>query len=480
MSNINNSIKAAKTKRLKLGLYQSFSLIFVIALLIGINVAVSNLNLSFDLTVNKKFTLSTTTLNLIKTIESKVAIYPLFSDDITGLDIDTVKELLNQYKVNSSNITVEYKDPNTYPTFIEGYSKLGAAPQYGGIIVESDKRFTVINPGDIIITQYDYQTYEQYTMVDVEAQVTNAISYVNEENTAVVYSLTGHNELLLSDAMQSKIALSNYDLKELNLLTSGEIPVDCEVLVLSSPQRDYSSEEAQMISDYLSSGGRALVFADAGLQAENFSSILNNYGVSINDAVIVEGNGEYYLPNSSPLSLLPQFTYNEIATALKEKNVYTLVPLAAGVKTNENIRESLYVEPVLVTSETAYGKINPNAKTIEKEDGDIDGPFDVAVTVTEQNNSGNETKLVVVSSSTVFDEGVNDAIAGGNLEFIIGSINWLQGKAGSIYIMPKTESFTSLLLNSTQAITLMVASVVLLPLIIFGVGAFVWYRRKKR
>ena len=54
------------------------------------------------------------------------------------------------------------------------------------------------------------------------------------------------------------------------------------------------------------------------------------------------------------------------------------------LKTLDNIRDSLDIQSILTTSDSAYSKTDlENMQTMEKEDSDIDGPFDLGVSITE-------------------------------------------------------------------------------------------------
>ncbi len=448
------------------------------AILIAANVLIGRLNVSIDLTPEKKYSLSTETLSMLKNVDEKVTIYALFAENSANQDIDTIKKLLSQYETGSSNITVSFKDPSLYPTFMEKYESGDEAISPDSVIVESDKRFRVIKSYELIVPQIDYQTYTQYVVIDAESQITNAISYVSEAETTNVYVLSGHNEVSIPDNIIKKIELANYSFLELNLLLNGAIPEDCNLLLISTPQRDWTSAETSILKEYLQNGGRALIFMDiVNYNLTNLNSVLSEYGAGVNNAILVEGSQRNYYPGSSPINLIPVLGSHEITSSLEEKQMLTLIPLALGIDELSTKKETTLFEPLLTTTESAYGKTDPNPTSINKEQFDIDGPFNVAVAITEQGNE-KTTKLVVVGSSSILDENVNEAIAGGNVEFIINSMNWTQDKADRIYITPKSQTPNTLTINQQQAVTIMVLSVVVLPAVIIGIGVFVWFRRK--
>lgn len=63
---------------------------------------------------------------------------------------------------------------------------------------------------------------------------------------------------------------------------------------------------------------------------------------------------------------------------------------------------------MLTTSGEAFSKLSGyNMTTYEKEEGDIDGPFALAVAVTETLDDGGETELIWVSSAYLLDDATN-------------------------------------------------------------------------
>ncbi len=86
-------------------------------------------------------------------------------------------------------------------------------------------------------TTVNYQTYsQQVTGFDGEGQLTSAINYVVSEDMPVLYTLTGHDELSMSESMKETIQKSNIEIRDLNLLTEEAVPEDTACLFIFSPK----------------------------------------------------------------------------------------------------------------------------------------------------------------------------------------------------------------------------------------------------
>ncbi len=74
-----------------------------------------------------------------------------------------------------------------------------------------------------------------------------------------IYYTTGHGENTFSSSVSELLEKNNMTSEELNLLMTGEIPEDCDLLFLYSPATDITEEEQTAILDYMSQGGKVYV-----------------------------------------------------------------------------------------------------------------------------------------------------------------------------------------------------------------------------
>jgi len=143
-------------------------------------------------------------------------------------------------------------------------------------------------------------------------------------------------------------------------------------------------------------------------------------------------------------------------------------------------KRSLKIEPLLVTSENSWAKVNMEATTLEKEEGDIEGPINIAVAITDEiykDNETKETKLVVISNADFLGSSLASQVPG-NTNFFMNSLNWLQDREENISIRPKSLTVPRLNINASQQLILAGVVVILIPLAILASGLFVWLRRR--
>lgn len=481
--NKDNKIKSENkgsfnSKKLRYGGYSAVVSFILIAILIVVNLVVSELNLTFDLTPNSMFSISDTTETLLENNEDPITIYALYE---AGSDDETIISILKDYEKASNLIAVQTIDPVLNPNFVEQYkTSPDETIQTGSLIIVNENaptRFRVVSPYDM----YTYNQYTQQQTLDAEQGITSALDYVIKEELPMAYMVGGHNESPLSYSLADQMNSQNYESKEVNLLTDEIEAAEDNILVVNSPKLDFTEDETVKVMEYMEAGGRAIFFVDFNTpDIPNFNSILKRYGLAIDTGVIVEGDKSHMMGYYANI-LLPNFESHDITDTLAANDLNVVVPQASGIRELDQKKSQTEVVPLLTTTKDAYLKMDPTSQTVEMEEGDIPGPFNVAVAVTEDNyndieNTTLTSKLVVISTSAVMEDSL--IASTGNLDFLMNGINWLSDQEDSISILPKDLMPESLVVDQTQALLFAGFFIILLPLIVIVYGISVWLRRR--
>ena len=173
----------------------------------------------------------------------------------------------------------------------------------------------------------------------------------------------------------------------------------------------------------------------------------------------------------------------EIRDLIKDLGREHTVILSSHILSEVQAEQNILTESLslLTTSGEAFSKLSGyNMTTYEKEEGDIDGPFALAVAVTETLDDGGETQLIWVSSAYLLDDATNQGVSGGNEDFFLNCLNWLCGSESGISIHAKSISNEYLTITSGASSMLTALVVVIIPAAFLAFGIVVWHRRKKR
>ena len=409
-------------KMLKHGSYSIAMTALMIAIVVILNLVIQEIPSKyreFDLSSQKLYTIGEQTEKILKNLKTDVNLYYIDQD---GTESNDIEKLLEKYEEGSKHIKVEKKDPAVYPKFASQYTSEQLSNN--SIIVECGEKSKVVDYQDMYETTINYQTYsQQVTGFDGEGQLTSAINYVISEDMPVLYTLTGHEELSMSESMKETIQKSNIEIRDLNLLTE-----ETACLFIFSPKTDIAAEEAEKIIGYLENGGKAIIVSDyTDIEMPNFNSVLENYGVQPENGIVLEGDEDHYIAQNQ-YYLLPNIESHEINSNLSSKSKYVLTALSPGIKSLENVRDTIKIDSILTTSDSAYQKTDlENMETTEKEDGDLEGPFPLAVSITEDLGDDKKTQIVYFASSAIFNDQMNATVSGANYELLSSSLSWLCG-----------------------------------------------------
>jgi ABC-2 type transport system permease protein len=323
-----------------------------------------------------------------------------------------------------------------------------------------------------------YMTGSASTSFDGESEITTAIDYVVSDDLPVIYALTGHGEAELSTTFSDSIEKANIETTDFSLLNVDEIPEDADLILINAPSSDISDEELTMLKEYVENGGHLLVMSgplEENSSLPNLNSIIESLGVTINEGIVVEGNRDNYA-FAQPYILLPNIESSDITDALIDEKSNVIVPISSGLTIGSS--SAVYsVTSLLTTSEDAFSKIaGYSLDTYEKEDGDIDGPFSLAVSASSQTSDG---KIIWIASGVMLDDGYNSYSSGANVDFVMNSISWMIGEEDTISIRSKSLDYNYLTISETAAKRIKIIMIGVLPIGYLLYGLEEVFRRRK-
>ncbi len=470
------------TRKFKGGAYATVVSAIVIAIVIVVNLMFTRLNITFDMTSDSKYSLTEETVSMLGEMEDKIIFYYLTPG---GEGIDMFDKILSQYTKYGDTITLVEKDPVMNPKFASQFTA-ETVEQYSIIVVnETNGRFRYVPYSDMLIEEYsmDYNTYQYYseiTGLDVEGQLNSAIGYVTSEDLPTLYEVSGHGMQELGSAVVSMLQKANIEVNygdnALDLLTTTEIPEDCDVLLVHTPQTDFTVDEVALINEFMGKGGN-IIFVLSYLNQEhpNLMGLVNSYGIELEEGVLMEEKSSHYM--QAPYILVPEMVAHEITEDILLSR-YIIAQTSSGISIREDIPETLQYRSFLQTSSGAY--VKPiDFESYYKEDGDKSGTFYLGVAV-EDTETGAEA--VVFSSYYIFNDAYADNSTFGNINLLINSVNVLADAESTTTAVRTIDlgAEETIMLTDAQINLIGVVTVVLLPLAFLVTGIIWTVSRRKR
>ncbi len=431
--------------------------IIVIALIVLVNWFVNNHDHRWDMTPNKKYSLSEQTRKLLKDLPKDITLYAFDRERNFG----EKRDVLDMYGSASNKVKVKYVDPDRQPAL---------AKEYG-----------VRNYGTVVVAAGDRHMEAQTTD---EEGITNALVRVLKGQRSVCF-ITTHGEHSLDSTdrdgyehFKTQLGNENYQTQALPFLQKMEIPDDCTMVVIAGPQNDYLPQETAVINKYVQGGGRALVMLDAGVDEPNLVKMLADWGVTANDDLVIDENPVSQIFGTEPyMPLIVKYGTNPIVQPLNGRA--TLFPITRSFEVAKD-KPGISDDSLCDTSADSYGRTgwNPDIKQIEfRANKDLKGPLTVAVAGTlSEGGDKKQGRIVVLGTSQLAANNILGFQS--NRDFIMNSVNWLSEDQDLISIRATPPESQHLNMNAEQMRRILILGVFGIPVVIIVAGTLVWWQRR--
>ena len=455
------------------GAYSLIITAIVLALLVVVNVFASALPSTltkYDISASQLYSVTSNTKAVVNALTQDVTIYWIVQAD---QEDQILENLLDKYESLSDHIQVVKKNPDVYPTFAQQYTD--ETVENNSLVVESGDRYRYIALDDIYLYETDMYSYTTYLdSFDGEGAITSAIDYVVSEELPQIYLLEGHGEAELPATFSDQIEKENMELHTISLLTADAIPEDADCVMIYAPATDISQEEADMLAEYAGGGGKLLVMAGPSQEDDlaNLYGLLADYGVTAQEGIVIEGDREHYA-FQSPFALMPDMADSDVTDALIEEGYYPILPISRGL----TVTDETSVTALLTTSDAAFSKLSGyEMATYEKEEGDIDGPFALAVSI----DCGSGGRIIWFASSSFLDDVYNAYSSGANVNLAMNALSAMIGESEAMAIRSKSLNYNYLTISDSTSSLLKTLMIGALPVLYLGVGIAVVLVRRRR
>jgi ABC-type uncharacterized transport system involved in gliding motility auxiliary subunit len=411
-----------------------------------------------DLTSEKLYTLSDQSRRSVSELKKDVDIIRFARTPDT-----TFKDLATEYVNAGSHLHYREVDPQEKP--------------------EVARQYNVTHMNDIVVSS---GAHNETLSGTGEQEVTNAIIKVTRDTVKNVCFVEGHGEKSIASGEQDGLqgddkALKNegYQTKTVNLVSSGEVPSDCSVLVDAGPKQALFPQEAGIISKYLDGGGRALLLLDPETDPK-LDSVLDAWNIALGSNVVIDASGVGRLFGTGPAVPLV-VDYGPSPIVQNFTGTMTFFNLARTVSLKDKGKSDPQGTELLKTSPRSFTV--PNLKTNEVRydpTKDQAGPLSLGV-VAERHAAGagdasKSARLVVIGNSAFATNQWAGLQRNGDL--FVNTVNWLAQDEDLISVRPKNPTNRRVILTETQQRELFFASMFFLPGLVIISGAVIWFRRR--
>lgn len=485
-----SSAELGKKRRMKIGVLSAISTIIVIAAVIAVNYFVDYVAdryvLEIDMTSESEYEISEETTQLLQTMTDDITVTVLCdeTDYANDADLRRLPKVFQRYEqLSGGKLTVKYINAVTNPSIFNKYNDLGDLST-GDIIVESDKRYKALKPHDLL----EYQTNSNsgsdtkyLTGLRAEQRLTSAILYVTANKVPKAAYIMGHQERVNLEEMDNLLTSGNYEVSTLSLMQENEVPSDVDMLIISEPKGDYTSEEIEILDEFMNNGGRMIVTYSSETPAlENLEAYFEEWGVAYENQMVYDtercfaGYNAYIMPNIT--------TVEGLTDNLNSKG-YSIIPGARPISVlweQDNWRGT---QPLLTTSDSAYAKdLATESDAFEMTEDDISGPFNVGVLAyqTEMHNLNSSHSYIMFLNAGFVSDSALGSTSFLNKDYFLNALNFMSDNSESVVIESKDLTTASLVIPGSAKSVLYYLLIFIIPGACLIGGVLVWVRRRHK
>jgi hypothetical protein len=461
----------------------------------GLNYIARNRPWRFDLTQQRKFSLSPETVSYIKNLPRPVHIVITLAQDN---DNPEVHGLLDEYAYATAanpagKITIEFLDVYRNRRRAE---ELGVEQADILALVAGDKR-RVVPVNDL----YSVKN-KQREAFQGEQVLTAALLDVSSPGRQKIYFLVGHSELRPEDAdatrglsaLRDQLKLRNFEVDTVDLSVLRKVPADASLLVAVAPRNRYPPAEQEMLRQYLgASAGRLMLFLAPGLSAAalGLDDLLLDWGVLVHDDIIHDTGPENLTDNQD--LLIWAFLPHPITKTLLDYQAKLRLGLARTVMPDpgRSLGSGLNTVTIAATSKTAWGerdfrpgvpaKFDPGIDT--RPWPGIDPPDRLGLVVASERLGVRDNLPFSVPGGRLVVFGTGDLVANAridnsNLAVFLNAVNWSVDRDHQLNIPPRPIERLKLALSGSEFMKLRYSLILGLPGVALLLGMLVYWTRR--
>ena len=386
-------------------------LVLMVAIILLVNVVSRLYYLRFDLTAEKRYSISSPTKNMVKNLKDVVTVKVYLGGDLnagfTRLK-ESTKNLLGEFRAyGGKNIEYEFIDPMAIENLDERKAVMsdlmqrGLAPTNLTTKSKTESKQQLVFPGAMVTyagrempvqlleNQMGYLPQEilNNSIISLEYKFANAIKKLIQYRAPRVAFIKGNGELSSVELADIEATLKGlqYQVSEVVLQNSYHIPSEIDAIVIAKPRLAFDEKDKFKIDQYIMHGGKVLWLVD-GTNAEmdslkvnrgiqsinsndlNLDDMLFKYGVRVNNDVVQDINLNNPIPlvvgqmgNAPQTQMFPWYYFPLLVSENSHPIGKNLDPVAAFFAStidtvgNDGVRKKI----LLCTTDNAKAQLAP-------------------------------------------------------------------------------------------------------------------------
>jgi ABC-type uncharacterized transport system involved in gliding motility auxiliary subunit len=450
----------------------ALSTLGVVGVLLALAYLSARYPVRFDLTSAGRYSLSGSTVTMLKRLERPVHIV-FFHDPMMRETVELYQLMAKQ----TPRVRVDFYDPMINPA----QARMLGVNFAGTAVLESEGRRLQVNSGS--------ETDIANGILRVSQGATQPVCFLDGHGEPDPFSLESHDHLEgapgHSHGLGAKYVLHerhgmakarhaletlNYKVDKVLLLKNAGGLAGCAVLVVAGPKMTLLPMEVAAVRAYLAGGGHALLMLDPFVRT-GLEPVLREYGVVIDDDIVIDQASHFWADVSAPA--VSDYNRHQITRELP----LTFFPGARSLSPTAERVPGTSVVPLVNSSRNSWGQATQDRVGFVQ-GRDTPGPNTLMVVALRRTGGedGPRSRLAIVGDSDFATNSFFHIMGNGAL--FINTVNYLAAQENLIGIQPRTADIPRINLTNRQMKGTLFLSVLLVPALLAIVGTAVWWRQQ--
>lgn len=485
------------------GIFAIILAVLILLIAIPINLIFSYSDKVYDMTPAGKYTLNEKTVQLLNdTSDKQIEIYYLYEYSLSAFQ--NSPEFLPLYHTleeleKRENINLITFNPN------EEADRASALDPSGILGINEGDVF--VKCGDVI-KKIGHERIFQTTSDGIfqyagEELIASAIKVCTSGSLPTVYFLTGHGEKSINDSYETyatQLKANNYDVQEINLDETGEIPSNTAIVYIVGLTQDITDNELTLLSNYADNGGSLAVFAapcETKGRFRNLDKLLEKFQLGIDYNYVTETNSVNQLQDrdakQSDNYFRVQYTpATEDFTEDLTTDINYLIgqgDYIAGISNTRSVyeyaTENAYIEKSPIVQNILDATTSKYTTKSTPMGGDTESQNDAELLTGEalyfgyySYNKQTLGKLILFGTTDIMDIDKVYPTISGTQYLAIFSNTWLYDTDIEMGIGNKSNSYDTMHFADADEAQSVLRIFVIIPIVVAIIGVAVWLKRR--
>jgi ABC-type uncharacterized transport system involved in gliding motility auxiliary subunit len=386
------------------------------------------------------------------------------------------RQLLESYRQAGDSFSFEYVNPYDDPKRAQEFG----ATQAGAVFLkqgDQQRQLQVLSPSDRLS----------------ERTLTNALDQLTRTSSLRAYFTQGHQEFPIDGSKtgleQAANALKQkgFTVEPLDLAQTSTVPEDANVVIVAGPAAEFFDNEVKALSTYLEGGGSLLLMIDPRT-SPNLDSLLDSWGVSLDNRIVLDTSGSGQLVGLGPAApLVTDYGDHPITRGFGTGRSF--FPLVRPI--NLETIAGVTAEPILRSNPQSRAEALSSQGELQfNQDAVPNGPYTLGAALSrsvgngtppsvdkEDQPTGPQARLVVIGNATFATDGLFEQQLNGDV--FLNAVSWLSQKDNStLSIRPRQATNRRIVMTVQQQIGLGVFALLVLPLVGLIIALLLWLKRR--